>query len=415
MDNPVVKRCIWVIAKYATAREQGFETRTVALAREWARAGRDVVIIASTSNHFQGDQVQARSREDFIYGGVKMVVLRTLAYRRTASLRRVLSWLHFEWRIFRERLSDLTRPDVIIVTSLSLFSVLNGIRLSRRFRCPWVFEVRDIWPLTLTEEGGFSRWHPLTLLMGWLERLGYRRADLTVGTMPNLAEHARKAAGRDVRCVSVPFGFDPALAPELELAAPRHELRVDRQRASLVIGYAGSMGTANALDNLIEAAVTLRDDSRFKFIMLGDGDLRSAYMSTTRQCPHVHWLGKVRREEVHAVLRQCDLLYFAAHPSKVWESGMSLNKLTDYLLAAKPILGSYSGYPSILNEAHCGEFLPAGDTGALIDAFYRYESMPAERRISMGVAGREWLYKHRSWKHLADQFVAHLDSIPSRN
>lgn len=411
MDTPRFKGCIWVLAKYATAREQGFETRTVALAREWAATGRDVVIISSTSNHILRPEDQQQSRKDLNVDGVRIVVLRTLAYRKTASLRRVLSWLHFEWRVFRERLSDLPRPDVIIVTSLSLFSVLNGIRLARKFRCPWVFEVRDIWPLTLTEEGGFSRWHPLALLMAWLERIGYRRSDLTVGTMPNLTPHATRVAGRDVPCVSIPFGFDPAVAPQLATPAPRPALQIEREGASLVVGYAGSMGIANALDNLIAAAVALRDDSRFRFIMLGDGDMRATYMVNTADCPHVLWLGKVPREEVHAVLRQCDLLYFAAHPSKVWESGMSLNKLTDYLLAAKPVLGSYSGFPSILNEASCGEFLPAGDTAALIDALRRYEAMPLERRNALGHAGRAWLFANRTWQHLAAGYLSRLDRL----
>jgi glycosyltransferase involved in cell wall biosynthesis len=413
MPFPDKKRCIWVLAKYATAREQGFETRTIAIAREWVRAGRDVVILSSSANHFSRPTA-ARAREDYWFDGVRMVVLRTLGYRTTASIRRVLSWLHFEWRILRTQLDDLPRPDVIIVTSLSLFSVLNGARLARKFQVPWVFEVRDIWPLTLTEEGGFSRWHPLTLVMQWIERMGYRQADLTVGTMPNLAPHASAIAGFPINCACVPFGFDPLLAPQPVPAPPRTELQMPRDDSTLTVGYAGSMGIANALDNLIEAAVALREDHRFRFVLLGDGDLRATYMANTAGCPHVHWLGKVPREEVHAVLTQCDILYFSAHPSRVWDSGMSLNKLTDYLLAAKPILGSYSGFPSILDEAGCGEFLPAGDTEAIVAALNRYAAQPREYLEKMGAAGRTWLFEHRTWGHLANEYLGLLDHLPPR-
>jgi glycosyltransferase involved in cell wall biosynthesis len=407
------KRCIWVIAKYATALEQGFETRTLALARQWVRAGREVVILSSSANHFTPTKPQRTPRADSIFEGVKMVVLRTMSYRKTASVRRVLSWFHFEWRIFREDLSDLPRPDVIVVSSLSLFSVLNGIRMARRFQCPWVFEVRDIWPLTLTEEGGVNSSHLLVRLMAFIERLGYLRAALTVGTMPNLSPHASKVAGREVICACIPFGFDPTSTPPIDAPVPRAELTVSRDENTLLIGYAGSIGVSNALNHVVDAAIRLRSDSRFRFLFLGDGDLRESLMARTRDCPSVTWLGKVPRHEVHSVLRQCDLLYFAAHPSKVWESGMSLNKVSDYLLAAKPILASYSGHPSILDEAGCGEFLPAGDTEAIVEALSRYAAKSRHELAEMGEAGRRWFFENRTWGHLASKYLCLLDGLPS--
>ena len=38
-----------------------------------------------------------------------------------------------------------------------------------------------------------------------------------------------------------------------------------------------------------------------------------------------------------------------------------MNKIIDYMIAGKPILGSYSGYPSMVNKANCGWFVPAED------------------------------------------------------
>ena len=54
------------------------------------------------------------------------------------------------------------------------------------FKTKLVFEVRDIWPLTLTEEGGFSSLNPLIIILRAIELVGYRFSDLVVGTMPGL-------------------------------------------------------------------------------------------------------------------------------------------------------------------------------------------------------------------------------------
>lgn len=404
---------IWIISKYFSSREYGFETRTFAMARHWAAGGREIVMIASDSNHLaKFPPLDAPQVEETI-AGVRCVWLRVMRYTRSASLRRILSWFHFEWRLLRLDDSRLPRPDVIVVSSLSLFTILNGLRLRRRHRCKLVFEVRDIWPLTMVEELGVSRRHPMTLLMAWMERLAYRRSDLVIGTMPNLGPHASRIAGRPIRCECIPFGFEPSEVAAAE-ANPVRVRRVERKPGHLVVGYAGSMGKSNALETIVSCIVKLRDDPRFKFVMVGDGDLRAQFQAQTAGCPNVEWIGRVPRGEVRAWLEQCDLLYFAVHDSKVWESGMSLNKLTDYLLAAKPVIASYSGFPSILDESGCGEYLPSRDEGALLAALERYAAMPAQERERMGAAGRRWLFEHRTWATLAADYMAMLDSVASR-
>lgn len=344
--------------------------------------------------------------------GVYFRWLRVRRYARSASVARVLSWLDFEYRLWRMDERTLPRPDIIIVSSLSVLTVLNGIRLARKFRVPWVFEVRDIWPLTLTAEGGFSRWHPLTLILGAVERLGYRHADAVVGTMPNLSPHASAIAGRPIAAHCIPFGFEPSAVPVDLSPAPLPKVR--QADGQLIVGYAGSLGLTNALDTIIETAIRLRDDSRFLFVFVGDGALREAYQRRTAGCQYIHWVGRVNRSEVPSYLQQCDLLYFSALPSPVWEYGMSPNKLMDYLLAARPVLASYSGFPSLINEAGCGEFIPAGDERALVEALERFRVMPPQERLKLGARGRTWLLANRTWDRLARNYAELLDSLVVR-
>src|SRR5205085_9552432 len=90
---------------------------------------------------------------------------------------------------------------------------------------------------------------------------------------------------------------------------------------------------------------------------------------------------------------------------------MSLNKLIDYMMAGKPIVGSYSGYPSMLNESGCGEFVPAGNAEALKKALARFAATTAEERQAMGRAGREWLMANRPWKVVARNYLALFDDL----
>ncbi len=103
-------------------------------------------------------------------------------------------------------------------------------------------------------------------------------------------------------------------------------------------------------------------------------------------------------------LRHCHVLYFSVHDSKVWRYGLSLNKLIDYMLSAKPIIASYSGYPSMVNEAQCGTFVPAKNVEALKKAITEYADVPQERLDQIGHRGRAWLIENRPYDKIAREY-----------
>ena len=403
-------KSIWIISKYASSAEYGFESRLFALAREFSKSGRNPVIIASDSNHLATFPKFNSLYNHEVLGGCETWWIKTRKYTKTVSLRRVLSWLDFELKLLLMPKKRLPAPDVIIVSSLSLLTILNGVWLSRRNRCKLIFEIRDIWPLTLVAEGGYRRSNPLVKVLALVEKFGYRRSDLVIGTMPNLSAHVSTVAGDGVRCECVPFGFDPS-AFDNQDPLPADYLAQHIPKDRFVIGYAGSIGLTNALETVVACAKALSDNDQFYFVFLGGGDRREHFIEETKQLKNVVFLPKVKRTQVQSVLRHCDLLYFAVYDSPVWKYGLSLNKLIDYLMAAKPVLASYSGYQSILNEADCGEFIPSGDVTALKAAICRYAEMPTESLKERGQSGRRWLLENRRWDVLARHYLAICDSL----
>src|SRR5690606_15081156 len=81
--------------------------------------------------------------------GLALCWVRTFKYNSAKSFKRILSWLHFEWRLLRLPKQQFPKPDTIIVSSLSLLTIINGLILKKRYRCRLIFEIRDIWPLTI--------------------------------------------------------------------------------------------------------------------------------------------------------------------------------------------------------------------------------------------------------------------------
>jgi glycosyltransferase involved in cell wall biosynthesis len=409
---------VWYLCKYVEAPgPSSAGNRGYCLMSELAQLGSEVTIFCSDSgHHFFGGQGMAGEIPPAASASrrLRLIRIRTWKYRRQRSLHRIFSWLDFEFRLLTMSKATIEKPDVIIASSLSLLTVITGLLLKLRYRCKLIFEVRDIWPLTLVSEGGFSKANPVIVLLSWVERIGYRWSDLIVGTMPNLAEHVNKvvACSPPVHCI--PIGFDGRYLPT-EIGMAEAEPLVGELRGKLIVGYSGSFGISNALETLLDCAKSLERDERLHFVLMGDGDLRPTFQATYGNLKNVSFLRPVTRHQVARVLRGCDFLYFGTKRSEVWRYGQSLNKLIDYMLAGKPIICSYSGYLSMVNDAQCGIVVPSEDVGALRREILRAVDLGVDARRQMGERARQWVIANRSYATLGVQYrelVASLVADP---
>lgn len=407
-----MKLCIWYVSKYvAPPTTVSAGGRGYLLMREFARLGYQSVIITSDSNRLAEVPLLETPYLVQELEGIQLCWVRTLKYSVAKSMRRMLSWIDFEFRLLMLPKKAFPRPDVVVVSSLSLLTVLNGFVLRRRYKCRLIFEVRDIWPLTIVEEGGFSASNPFVLGLGLIEKIGYRYADAIVGTMPNLGEHVASVLGASKTTHCIPMGVEDAALSSVD------ELPIDYVTKYIpgdkfIVAHAGTIGITNALETMLECAETMVNVQGVHFLIVGEGDLREHYQKKYAHLSNLTFAPRVQKSMVQSVLSRCDLLYFAVHASKVWEYGQSLNKVIDYMLAGKPVVASYTGYPSMINEARSGTFVPAGDIAALRQEILRYSVMEKSEREAVGQRGREWLFKNRSYPTLAKKYLAVLFNVP---
>ena len=399
---------ILIISKYASSSSFGFESRISNIARNMIDLGNDVNIITSDSNHFASYENFKKIYNKIKCGDLKIICIKTFKYSKTASIRRVLSWIDFELKLFFINKNSLfEKPDVIIVSSLSLLTILNGIILKYKYNSKLVFEVRDIWPLTLIEEGNYSRYNPLVILLSIVEKIGYRFADLIIGTMPNLSDHVTNVLGHKnhiTKCI--PFGFS---LKEYNSYKKTENNIFDKHKEffnnRFIVAHVGSIGLTNGLDTFVKAIKEFNKLSSIGFVFLGDGANKVNYKFELKDCSNVLFFPKVEKSQVKFYIEKFDVLYFASLKSKVWDYGWSPNKIVDYMLAGKPIIASYSGHRSMLNEAKCGDFVESENLNQLKNKILEYSKLPANRLLKMGKNGRKWIIQNRQINKLAKDYL----------
>jgi glycosyltransferase involved in cell wall biosynthesis len=396
--------CVWYLSKYFGLPANRTGSRAFMLLREFVKMGVHPVVFTANGNHLFTSREFFGAAQVERVDGVEICWLRLRKYGGARSFGRIVSWLEFEWKLWRQPKHDFPAPAAVIVSSLSLFTIFNGLLLKKRFGCRLIFEVRDIWPLTIVEEGGFSRYNPFVMVLQWIEQLAYRASDAIVGTMPNLAQHVREVAGLTAPVHCIPMGVAPEQLSEA-LPLPDDYAEVHIPKDKIIICHAGTIGQTNALEILFTVARQMQGHPHIHFLLVGDGDLKSRFQAENSDLANVSFAPAVSKDLVQSVLAHCHVTYFSTYPSKVWDYGLSLNKLIDYMLAGRPVIGSYSGYPSMLNESGGGTFVPAGDAEALRLEIMRLATLAAAKRKLAGQAGRAWVLANRQYSQLARDYL----------
>ena len=408
---------IWIISKYASSPKFGFPTRHYFLAKEFAlHEDISVTVIGSKSLGFTTsfDSFTSNSFE-YQIDGINFVILNGLKINSGFSVKRIWSWIVFEIRLLRWSFFQKNNPDIIIVSSLSLMTFLSGIILKFLYSIPLIIEVRDIWPLTIQHIKRLSKYNPIVLLLRLIENLGYRNADLIIGTMPNLQSHInRTLPNLRTPVVCYPMGFDKEYFETQQLYPPFIDFFNNLNiKKSFIVGYVGSIGLVNSIEELIPVAKLLSDDN-IKFVFLGDGPRKEIVISECQKLKlnNVFFHDSVDRKYVQHFLSFCDILVNPI-PQKnpVYEFGVSPNKWVDYMYSGKPIIISYDGFKSIINEANCGEFIEPANPSVFAEAILKYKNMDIKQRNLIGANGKRYLFAKLQYKIIANDYLNSLKKV----
>lgn len=396
-------KSIWLICKYASPEKYFFGTRHFYFAEEWVKNGHEVTIFTSNASHLTDKLPRFRgSRMVEEIQGVGTVWLKVLKTAKSSSAARVLSWLHFEWKVLSTSKRQFKRPDVIIASSLSILSIISGYLLARYYKARFILEIRDIWPLSAMQLRGYSSNHPFMWFLGKLEKFGYRKADLIVGTMPNLIEHVQEVEPNFKACICIPQGIKEELLNGVEPLNEQYSA-VTFTPNTFKVAYAGTINPNNPIEVLLEAVSKMPEEEQVEAYILGSGSMLDTYKEKYASCNRIKFIPPIPKKQVKAFLQQTDLC-FDSIDSEIARFGLSRNKWIDYMNAGRPIVCSYSGYQSMINEALSGSFVPFGNVDLLVKEIIRYKNLPVADRLAMGLRARSYLKENRLFKKLSLEY-----------
>ena len=386
-------------------------TRTFEHCRRWVTQGHKVTVITGAPNFPEGKVFDGYKNSWYsksVMDGIEVRRVKTYITVNEGFAKRILDYLSFMVTSFFAGLF-VSKPDVVVATSPQFFTACAGWFLSVFRRKPYVFELRDIWPASITAVGAMEKSKAIVALEK-LEMFLYRRADLIVSVTNTFKEELVKRGVDGSKIVVVLNGvnltqYSPR--PKSQELLAQHELG-DR----FVAAYVGTHGLAHALEALVDAAQQLqhRDDIVFLFAGGGAGAEQVKKLVDEKQLGNVKVLGRQPKELMPAIWSLCDVsivhlkdaeLFRSVIPSKIFESmGMGLPL----------IIGVPEGEATAIVKKHqAGLVVPPEDVSAIAQAI---ERMADDRELRQQLAQQSHeAAKHFERDNLADSMLAELEKL----
>jgi hypothetical protein len=401
-------KTIWIINQNASTPDTGYAGRSYYLAEELGKLGYKVYLIAGGYSHLHfrrptiNNDIEIVKNNNFDFVWIDLP-----SYDNAHSKKRILNWFIFAYRLTKLIKIIPQKPNFLIYSSPPLIGFLGALIIKFRTKTKLIFEVRDLWPLTLKIMGGYSWYNPFMILMSYIEKIAYKKSDLIISNLSNAFQYIKKFKINKSKYLWLPNGVS-----EFEI---NKKTPLSKDVANLIpkdkfiIGYCGTLGLANAIEFFVQTSLELRSQSEYYFVIVGDGREKHRLMSMVTNSKNIIFINSIPKQQVHSLFSFFDVCYIGWRKHNLYEFGIGSNKLPEYLFSRKPIIHSYSGKNDIVKIANAGISVEAESVIEIIKAINLLHSYSKSKLDIFGQNGFLYAKNKLTYKVLAQELINNID------
>lgn len=408
---------VWLVSHYAMPPHLEVRIKTLKYAEILQNRGYDVLLItASTIHNTNINLIETKDKyAEREYNGLKYVHIKCSQYLGS-GLKRIKNLLQFQRR-FKSVMKNFEKPDVIIA-DCNCVNYKGILSFARKYKIPFISEIRDLWPLSIVEYKNISERNPVIKYLYKQEKRMYRLSDAIIFSMEGGSQYIKEKKWDNAVDTNKVFNINNGLDVELQEKQIK-ECRLDDEDLNgrfFKIIYAGSIRSVNAVDALIKAAEKLKDKNDIKFLIYGDGDKREELEKYCSEnlLDNVVFKGQVDKKYIPYICSQANINIISVKESNISKYGVSWNKLFDYMNAGKPILSTVKPNYDLLERYNCGLSLPEQSGEAIADAVLKIYNLPNEEYAVMCENAKN-AAKDFDYSILTDKLIEVIDYAVKRH
>lgn len=305
-------------------------TRTYEHAKEWVKLGHKVTVITGAPNFPEGKVFEGYKNAWYsksYIDGIEVRRVKTYITANEGFIKRVLDFMSFMIASFCAGIF-VKKPDIVIGTSPQFFTALSAWALSAVKLKPFVFELRDIWPASITAVGAMKDSFVIRMLEK-IELFLYKRADSII-SVTYAFKRELEDRGVDGKKIDVVLnGVDLAQYQPVEDKDSELSIKYSLQ-GKFVAGYIGTHGVAHGLETIVNVAEQLKYNDNIRIVFAGGGADRKKVVDLVaeKNLSNVVLIERQPKELMPKVWSLCDVslvplvnndLFRTVIPSKIFE------------------------------------------------------------------------------------------------
>lgn len=386
----------------------------IPFAQELVNLGHEVEVLTGFPNYpegklYDGYKIKFFQRE--VIGGIPVIRVPLYPNHDSNSIKRILNYTSFALSASLLGFFLVKRPDVIYVYHPPATIGLPALFLHLLHRVPFVYDIQDLWPDTLEATGMVNNRVVMWMVEKWC-RIIYSQAAKIVVLSPGFREILIR---RGVPEHKIEVIYNWCEDDKIQATARNEDLaREFGMVGRFNIVFAGTMGKAQALDAVLEAARVLRDRlPKIQFVFVGGGiDAGRLKEKTIEQgLTNVRFLSRRPPSEIGDILNLGDVLLVHLKDDLLFRITIP-SKTQAYMAAGRPILMGVKGDAAALVEkAGAGLTCTPEDPQDIADAVERFYNMTREELDLMGHNGKMFYEQELSLRIGARRFEEIFQSV----
>ena len=388
------RKCVWMLNHHAN-----YGLRHHELAKEFVKYGYQVVIIASSYLKEAGYLYKENCHIELVEENIAFAWLHTAPAYSGNGIGRVCNMLSYVSMVKRNAKlikSRFGEPSCVIGSSVHPLAWEAAWWVARKYNAKFICEVRDFWPLSITEILGVSSLNPAVPFFSLVERRAYSRSAAIITTMPYGYKYICEELGYPRAKVNwIPNGIhlseaagSVTIPDELDDFLSSHWCCI----------YTGSFVKSECIDFMLDAFAELKGKEIY-FAIVGSGHEQESIEKKIVELSleHVRVFPRIEKKQVMAALETLSVYRF----------GLSLNKLNDYLLSETPVIFACDA-PNVVQETE-NISIPYGDPRQMADEILRVKDMDEEIYARVGKSGRSVIESTFDYELLAKKYLCIIE------
>lgn len=397
---------IVVICHYFPPEIGAPSARLYEMSKRWVELGNEVHVVTCFPNHPTGiipDEYKGMKYKLEDMDGIHVHRNYVYATPNKGFIKKTLGHISFMFSAVFFTMKKIDKPDVIVTSSPTFFSIFSGYWFSLRKKADFVLEIRDLWPAAMIELGVMKEGF-ITRVLEKMELFFYRKSKKLIMVTQSFKDNVvnRGISGDKVHVIT------NGVNQELFYPKEKNQELINKYNLQdkFVISYVGAHGISQNLSTILEVAKKLSTYKNIEFVFVGEGAEKDKLKQIVREeeLANVQFIDAQPKEIIPEFYNSSDLCLIPLKNIELFKTFIP-SKMFEIMACGVPIVASLEGEAAQILEDSKAALVVQPDNPNEIAAAIEELINDKEKYSQMKANGPEFVEKNYSRNKLAERYL----------